>query len=529
MSMHEPEGPERALCGAGSVLSLPLTETSPGVYETWWLVTAELPSGVYDVVGCLTVADQVKASQPPAVLIVLPAPPPPAPPAPAPPPEQVGAGAPPTEEAPPAPPPEQPPTPVEPPPAPSPGQTAQEIRGGVTSTEPGLWVTYNDLLVVTARTSVAGLSVLVSYRVWTLNNGLAVGSTTFKPAGDRAAHSVTIPLFDGYLVSLGVTTTPGVSVGQCLVTVAIQRKDAPVNDTYAVLAQDYATSGAGVTWPGGRVVSGLEGPGHTYTAVSQRVAAGASFRITVPSGASWIIRSIRGSLTAANSGVARTGYITIEDAATNWQQRIIADGGQQPNTIADWLWAEGIPRYGERAGTGVLKPIAVTPPAVGADWLMQVPSGVVWRILGGTATLHTGSAVGNRQVIIATDGFSPAFWKIPALSVVGPSLLTVFSLTPGVASQPLTAGVISIGLPTTLIMAGTWRLYSSTSGMAAADNWDTIEIGVEEWPAPDWPRLYYPPGLRLAAGSVVGDTNIIVDPNDQWTDLEVTVTEWLDA
>src|SRR5579864_6889529 len=95
-------GPELgAPCGAGSVLSLPLVETSPGVYETWWQVTAELAPAVYNVVGCLTVAGQQKAATPAAVLIVQPPPPPPP------------SAAPPGPTAPPA----GPPTPETPPPA----------------------------------------------------------------------------------------------------------------------------------------------------------------------------------------------------------------------------------------------------------------------------------------------------------------------------------------------------------------------------------------------------------------------------
>lgn len=514
-------------CVPGALRTLPLTETSPGIYETWWTVPADLPSGIYDVVGCLAIGGQLKATTPPAVLIVLPVPPPPSP-APAPSPSPPAPPAAPPEALPPeAPPPPPPPpsttttvTPELPPPAGPP--VAEAISSG-------LFVDESDRVVLTVRTSVAGLAVAVAVRVWTMFGALVTSVSTFTPAGDRAAHSTTVQLSPGYLISVAVTTSPAALEGQCFASVLLQRGALAAPQTYALLSRDYVTADGGPSWPGGRVRSGLEGPGYTFTSSQGPLAANTAWKLTVPAGAVWRIRSIRAKLSAANAGVARSGYITIADAANNWLQRLIADGGQQPNTVADWLWAEGIARFGELAPRGVRKVFAVTDPPAGTGWTLAVPAGVRWEVVVVTTTYVTSAVVNARNPhlgFIVGGVFAPT----GAGAITQPASTTrVYAWSPTAPAEVLDGIVLArpMGFPVPLVQGDSVSI--GTTNKDAGDQYTSTQVVVDEWPAPDWSRLYFPPDLQLRAGATVGDVNILQNAADVWQDIEAVVTEWLDA
>jgi len=353
-------GDQASPCGAGAVLTIPLTETSPGVYETWFNLPADLQPGIYDLVGCLTVGGGTLAVQPPAVLIVLAAPP--AGLVPLPPPGIAAGAAPPVAIAPPA---EVPITTGPPPPlaAPPPTVTVQELQAqpGAFPAAPGgtdglpsspswaaiatrsvpageLWVTPDDMIVVGVRSSLAGVALTLAARLWGPDGQFAGGSTIIRPPGDRSLNFYVMPLSYGYLIQAAVLPTAGNPArGQTLVSVGLARGPVASFLRYAILAQDYVTDTNPVGWPPGGVVPGTSRPGYT---ADLKFATGAQ---AVPTGARWQVQWVQGNIVTSatvKTRWARLTYIPPQTNATDFE--VMSAAGIPASTNGEVYFIRGL-------------------------------------------------------------------------------------------------------------------------------------------------------------------------------------------
>lgn len=134
---------------------------------------------------------------------------------------------------------------------------------------------------------------------------------------------VTIPLAEGYLLSLTVACSAALARGQTFVRAWINRGPTAINNPNAanILLSDYVTQAAPVGWPVGRVVFPTEGPGNLRTVSVTNPAAGADWTTFVPSGARWRVQSWNAQLVIANAGVARIIRSIVQDTVPNivWQ------------------------------------------------------------------------------------------------------------------------------------------------------------------------------------------------------------------
>ena len=298
----------------GAVLEVPLTETSPGVYETWYNLPADLAPGIYDVVGTLTVGGTLAAVTPPAVLILLTpsgaAPPAPvgapqptaaAPPQPAaPPPAGPGAPAPTPTPAPAPGPVTIPGRPTPSPFAPAPGGSSNLPEAPTWSAEatrsvPGgeLWVTPDDMLIIGVRSSLPGVTLTLAARMWDPTGQFVGGVTNVVPPGDRSLNFYTMPLGYGYLTHAALVTPSGnVHRGQTYVQVLLARELATKFQTYACLFQGYLSSTRKLSWPPGLLEDPLDGQGYLYDFQVSTPSAGSQWNQQVPSFARWRVASI---------------------------------------------------------------------------------------------------------------------------------------------------------------------------------------------------------------------------------------------
>lgn len=380
-------------CTPGAVLTLPLTETSPGVYETWWSVPADLAAGVYNLVGCLTIGGAPKAVTPPAVLLVLgPLPPPPTAPA-------LGAAAPPPAPgaAPPSPP--APGAPPPPPPAPPPTEAPPTITQvqlvpqapaypaapGGDSTLPQaptwastptravpageLWVTPDDFLVLGVRNSLANVALTLSVRMWGADGQFTGGSVTVTPPSDRSLNYYTMPLAYGYICEVAVVASTGTPQrGRTLAQVLLARGPKTAFTTYAILCQDYITSFTKVGWPPGQIIPGTSRPGYTNFV---QFATGAQ---TIPTGARWILQWVQGGIItsgAAKNRWARLTYTPPQTNATDFE--VMSTSGVPANTTADQYFVLGLGSGQSDASAGLptLRIATPLPPVegiAGGNW-----------------------------------------------------------------------------------------------------------------------------------------------------------------
>jgi len=344
-------------CTPGAVLTLQLTQTSEGVYETWWSVPPDLPAGVYDLVGCLTIGGAQKAVQPPAVLIVLSAPPPPAP---APPP-----GAAPPPPPPPGPAPAPAPAPPPPPPPPSTTITALTPAGMGVPAAPGgnsslpsaptwanlntrsvpageLWVTPDDYLIVGVQNSKSGVTLQVGLRIWGPDGSFVGGTTLITPTSDRALHYTAIPLPYGYLAAVAVVATAGAPQrGQCYASLRVARGPTSAFLTWWHLGADYVTAAQGPTWPPGRIITPTEGRGLIYDLAIARAIAGSEWSITVPTGAIWRVLDFAQELNT--SGTAATRRIRVQwNINSNRFHTQVSGSTQTAGQDLVYYWGAGV-------------------------------------------------------------------------------------------------------------------------------------------------------------------------------------------
>ena len=141
---------------------------------------------------------------------------------------------------------------------------------------------------------------------------------------------ITIPLAEGYLLSLSCTCVNALARGATFVRAWINRTTATVatpNSTNMLLA-DYVTQAANVGWPLARVLYPTEGPGNIRTVSITNPAAGADWTAFVPSNARWRVQNWNAQLAIANAGTPRIIRSIVQDTLVN----IYWEG--QPNQAA---------------------------------------------------------------------------------------------------------------------------------------------------------------------------------------------------
>ena len=130
---------------------------------------------------------------------------------------------------------------------------------------------------------------------------------------------------------------------------------------------------------------------------------------------------------------------------------------------------------------GVRRIVNVPNPAAGHDWLATVPGGVQWVVLGGMSTLVTSAAVANRvpSSVVTVEGFT----VVSVLSGFGVSAsnTNAFPIVTSTVLGVLTSETDQSFLlyPLTPLPEGA-KIGVTTTGLAAADQWSTISLWVEE-------------------------------------------------
>jgi len=120
-----------------------------------------------------------------------------------------------------------------------------------------------------------------------------------------------VPLAEGYLLSLYAPGN-GQIAGTTFVRLSILRGTVANSQIVALLCSGYIVGATGIGWPGGRIVTPVEGPGNLRSVIVANPAAGADWSLTVPASARWRLQSwsaiFTASATVANRQVrARLG------------------------------------------------------------------------------------------------------------------------------------------------------------------------------------------------------------------------------
>jgi hypothetical protein len=137
-------------------------------------------------------------------------------------------------------------------------------------------------------------------------------------------------------------------------------------------------------------------------------------------------------------------------------------------------------------GPGWVHPFQVTNPAAGADWNFIVPTNARLRLQTFSAIFSTSPTAATRTPILDIgSGGTPFAFRMP--SNFGHVASTIATYSGGAAAalpvQPANAGVITVPVPTGIILSGitTDAVSTATTNIQAADQWSQIVLGIEEW------------------------------------------------
>jgi hypothetical protein len=176
------------------------------------------------------------------------------------------------------------------------------IEQGIQPPAP-LYLDPDDQLLFTARTSISGLTVLVSGRLQQPGGQVIAFQERLAPTNNRLDVSSAARPGDGFLLSISVTVAgAAVPRGGCYVTLRVRRATGGTAMETAPLWQGYVASDQPNGWPWFASEAPVSGRGIFRNISGTDPAAGAEVLEAVPSGATWRLHAL--SVTLVTSAVA---------------------------------------------------------------------------------------------------------------------------------------------------------------------------------------------------------------------------------
>jgi hypothetical protein len=175
----------------------------------------------------------------------------------------------------------------------------------------------NDVLVVKAWNSITGQNLSIRIRYRTPDYQIVNSVFTMTPSADRLENTLKIALpARAFLIGVSVHTSVSTQRGQTFVRLTIAQDGTPPTE-YLILAQDYVTVGASLSWPGGRISSPTEGPGAIRSITGTDPAPGTQSVEVVPTNARWRLLAWRATLTTDATAVTRLFPTLLFDDGAN--------------------------------------------------------------------------------------------------------------------------------------------------------------------------------------------------------------------
>lgn len=189
-----------------------------------------------------------------------------------------------------------------------------------------LYVTPDDWLLVRCHTSVAITQVEVRCRLLTPDGQVVPLIYVISPVGNRTLNQKPFQLAEGFLLGVSARgTVQAARRGSMFVQVLLVRGAALGSDPVQTLVADYAVQDHFVGWPAGQVRQSVEGPGLLRSITGTVPGAGNQVLETVPTGARWLIRTFRVSLTTSGVAGNRRLHFIIDDGANILQDLAASD------------------------------------------------------------------------------------------------------------------------------------------------------------------------------------------------------------
>lgn len=140
----------------------------------------------------------------------------------------------------------------------------------------------------------------------------------------------------------------------------------------------------------------------------------------------------------------------------------------------------GSPFASSVAGTGVMRAVQGTNPAVNTEISDAVPTGARWRVVSWFATLVADANVANRTVTLIIDDGANTIWTCDASAVQTAGQTRSYNAYATGVAPDLTGSTFRLPAPFPIDLAAGSRIRTSTANRQAGDDWSAATILVEE-------------------------------------------------
>lgn len=194
---------------------------------------------------------------------------------------------------------------------------------------------------ITAYNS-AGIFVNVSGENYDDDSGdVNIFQLVYAPPADRLAQSLIIPMTQGYLISLRVSTTGVATRGQCFIVAEIQKGNSVTPIVSQLLFSDYLVTNQSLSFPGSPIISPSSGIGRVYVPALSG-GGGQNPIATVPTNALWKLISAGGTYTTDATVIVREPLISIVSVAATFPTIRFSSQNSQPQSVAvSYNWVNG--------------------------------------------------------------------------------------------------------------------------------------------------------------------------------------------
>jgi len=163
-------------------------------------------------------------------------------------------------------------------------------------------------------------------------------------SGSTSSTTFEFDLSEGFLLDVAVFPVGPITRGDVFCIIGLIRGTGTASLWVQTLVQDYFVGKQAVGWPGGRIISSVEGRGAlTVFTVPNPVAGASALNFTTPAGVLWRPIAVNCIYTAsAAPGTRQLQFLINLNSALNYNVSFAAT--QAPNTFAHYVAAVGVQR-----------------------------------------------------------------------------------------------------------------------------------------------------------------------------------------
>lgn len=191
------------------------------------------------------------------------------------------------------------------------GQVPSQVQS------PFLWVDDDDQLYMRVWGAIlTGCTALLTARILRPSGIIEKVQLKVTAPTNRTVNTGLVNVGRGWLLSIIVLPSAGQPErGQVFVNVLLIREGLTDSDAACMFISDYLCYQSYLGYPGGRMISAIEGPGRIRSITGTDPAAGAEISETVPTGAKWRLIGFTFTLVTDATVTQRNTLVTIDDGA----------------------------------------------------------------------------------------------------------------------------------------------------------------------------------------------------------------------